>query len=237
MRKNCKSFCDQETQSFHILRTLTGKLMKLTLKIQLIATLALFISTLCIRTEALGSLFVRNRFLQDDTESDQASSQNSTSNNATQNGTGDANTSWVDVDEQANSTQLWVCRWFSYYFTLAECSQEPIQPACVCFNNSTCIYTNVNRCSTCMQPDVISVNNNVKCGSSTLMGKYTRCKATDPSKTPPCQSETTRGCQCFNSGRCTPTWVNPCNDCKNNNIALVVQNGACPPYGITPRIY
>lgn len=210
--------------------TLLGRPMRSVLDTKLI--IIIVFSFHCICTIGFDDLFVKKRLLVEniDDSTDRVSPRS-----LTQDGTNDSDTV-DDSSDQSVCRPLWVCRWSGSY-SIAACSQETNSTACVCYSNSTCTEVTVNRCASCLDSSVISVNMGQECSSNSLMGKYVRCQSGAPELDPPCDSGATRGCQCFNNGTCKPAWVNPCKDCQSLAVALVVQNGVCPPCGVVPRIY
>nr|BAG12797.1 hypothetical protein [Sorogena stoianovitchae] len=109
-----------------------------------------------------------------------------------------------------------------------------ITDACVCYKNGTCVNTQANKCSTCFNKDVVSVNEGQKCPAKKLNGDYFRCQAPDPAVHIACTREAYQGCICYNDGTCTSGYVNACSDCQRENVQLVVR-GACPAGGVVPN--
>lgn len=104
--------------------------------------------------------------------------------------------------------------------------------SCVCYSDGTCKNIQANKCSTCLNDDVVSVNEDSTCASRILYGDWVRCETSKP-PTQDCPSGTVDGCTCYKSGTCSAGLVNSCEKCRDSTVALVILNGDCPSNGIT----
>ena len=128
----------------------------------------------------------------------------------------------------------------------------PTISGCVCYRDGRCEYsTDKSRSELCFYSGAISVNENEQC--PTLNGgKLFVCRPRKPIWPPPpatatmeiadfiyinpdivlCPSYVKKGCICYNNGTCTNSSnVNRCENCQDESILSVVEDGDCPVVG------
>ena len=105
------------------------------------------------------------------------------------------------------------------------CTQQ-LEPGCACYKNGTCEYLpNANRCTACLEADILSYNKGEQCPE---LEDNTKLFACEPRGEPlACLEYITQGCVCYQNGTCTEGLVNACSDCGREGVVSVLEGGSC----------
>jgi hypothetical protein len=95
---------------------------------------------------------------------------------------------------------------------------------CLCYNNGTCVYTDVNKCKDCSNEDVFSVLPGQQCETS----QPYLCQPPVPGVKYTCVQASYEGCVCTLNGTCSESNISHCIDCQDPNNLAVFENKSCP---------
>ena len=105
------------------------------------------------------------------------------------------------------------------------CTQQ-LEPGCACYKNGTCEYLpNANRCTACLEADILSYNKGEQCPELEDNTKLFTCYPRDGPVA--CPQYIIEGCTCYQNGTCTEGGVNACSDCGREDIVSVLEGGSC----------
>lgn len=142
----------------------------------------------------------------------------------------------LQVPQESEPSSLTVVSapiFFDPFETYYECPKKPKLDCqdnwyrgCVCYKNGTCDTTWLNKCESCKNPKVYSVEAGTQCPGQNL--SKNECFITHPFLVIDCFFPTTApGCKCFTNRTCIETDVDNCRDCQTTFVESVAMNENC----------